>query len=356
MSQLHIFSARESDGLEGRIKEIFLEATGNLSWLAPGETVLLKPALNSRDPYPATTHPLALKAVAEVLRDRGARVIAADQSGLEHVFHAPEGVIKGSSEECYDKSDMARAGVEFIALERRGWKEGFYKFQSPEASSWPDGFYLSNIVKEADHIISLPRLSTHAMAGVTLGFKNFVGLLREDSRSEFHADGPFYQEFKTMAAAGNLPVDYVRRGKFFEKMTEISLALREKLRLTLIVGTKAQLTFGPDKNIYGFKAYATQPDPGLIFASDNQAAIEAAAIAFLSVLYEKVPLQRKFLQGILFKLNPRIKRLGSFSPWKHPFVRRALELGLGDRDSEIRWDAVPPELRKRMEEILKFSD
>jgi hypothetical protein len=59
------------------------------------DIVLLKPALNSGDPYPSTTHPLALEVTSRLLADRVATVVIGDQSGIGHVLHHPGGVIRG---------------------------------------------------------------------------------------------------------------------------------------------------------------------------------------------------------------------------------------------------------------------
>jgi hypothetical protein len=69
-----------------------------------------------------------------------------------------------------------------------------------------------------------------------------VGMLREDSRMEFHANGP-YNDFITNAAKGSaLSTQDDRTNTFFEKIVEISDAVRDKLRFTLFVATQAQTT------------------------------------------------------------------------------------------------------------------
>jgi len=73
-------NASDSGMIASAIRDIILRATGNLSWLSFGDTVLLKPALNSADPYPSTTHPLAVSVTAALLEERGApRKISAGQ-------------------------------------------------------------------------------------------------------------------------------------------------------------------------------------------------------------------------------------------------------------------------------------
>jgi uncharacterized protein (DUF362 family) len=74
-----------STSLESGIGNVLMQATDNLSWLNEGDVVLLKPALNSGDPYPSTTHPLSLEVTARVLSAHGADVVIGDQSGMDHV-------------------------------------------------------------------------------------------------------------------------------------------------------------------------------------------------------------------------------------------------------------------------------
>ena len=76
---------------------------------------------------------------------------------------------------------------------------------------------LPDILKQVDHIILLPRVSRHALAGSTLGLKAAVGWLRDDSRLELHRDAR----------------------SFLEKIVEINdtTTLRRKLRLVLTVAT-----------------------------------------------------------------------------------------------------------------------
>ena len=66
--------------LSSCIEDVFLNSTDNLKWLKSGDIVLLKPALNSGNPYPSTTHPLSIQTLAKILAENGARVVIGDQS------------------------------------------------------------------------------------------------------------------------------------------------------------------------------------------------------------------------------------------------------------------------------------
>ena len=342
------------------VKDIVLKATDNLAWLHEGETVLIKPALNSPDPYPSTTHPLAVSVTAGLLAGRRANVVIGDQSGIGHVLHHPGGVLHGRTSENYARSGMGGQGdPRFVSFEEGGWDEGFYRHSSPGTGSWRNGFFITAWAKKADHIISLPRVSAHSQAGATLGFKSMVGMLREDSRMEFHANGP-YNGFITRAARGSTleSVDD-GTGTFFEKIVEISDAVRDKLRLTLFVATEVQATFGPDR--YGIragpvsigKAYGMQPDPPLVFGSADPVAAEAAALALLKDTRKSLPVLPRLVHRMVLFQNPHVQGLDRTGVRDHPYIRHGMKIGLGAMPGGLVFANVPGPARDRLQELLR---
>src|SRR5688572_11190131 len=72
-------------------------APDDLKWLSRGDTVFIKVAANSGNAYPATTDPIAVRAMVELLLSRGARrVIVGDMSGVQFVRFWKDG-LRGSS-------------------------------------------------------------------------------------------------------------------------------------------------------------------------------------------------------------------------------------------------------------------
>lgn len=334
--------------IEESIKTVFLQSTNNLPWLKKGDRVLLKPALNSPDPYPATTHPLAIKVIKDLLEKRGANVIIGDQSGIANVLQNKNKIIYGSSADNFVKSGMGKLSDEFTAFEKGNWEKDFIKFKSDQTKSWNDGFYVTKWVDRVDHIVNLPRISAHVMAGITLGFKNWVGILRQDSRVEFHADGPLSKAILFRAKLNHLKSDFQNINRFVEKIVEISLAVKSKLRITLFVGTKAQVTIGPDSHVGPVKSKVIEPKTGLIIASTNPVAAEVVALSYLTYLYQELSLIQKIPQKILLKLNPQIKELGSQSVWENPFIKHALKLKLGNDKIVIKSNNVAHGLIKQL--------
>jgi uncharacterized protein (DUF362 family) len=234
------------------------EATTDFSWLSRGDTVLIKPASNSAKRYPATTSPLSIRAMAGLLRERGAgRVMVADKPGVEHVYQ-DEKRQRSSSRKIMTINGLHQAalesGAEVHYFDEAGY-DAYFGGRTEHDSHWRGELILPNILNKVDHVVLLPRVSRHVTAGTSLGLKAAVGWLRDDSRLELHRDAK----------------------SFFEKIAEINDArvLRQKLRLVLTVATKVQATYGPDRG------FAAEPDPGLVFGSESLLAHDMVSLGWL---------------------------------------------------------------------------
>ncbi|NIS59572.1 MAG: DUF362 domain-containing protein, partial [Proteobacteria bacterium] len=234
------------------------EAATDFSWLTRGDTVLIKPASNSAKRYPATTSPLSIRAMVGILRERGAgNVIVADKPGVEYVYQDKKDQ-RGSSREIMNINGLHQAAVESGAkvhyFDEAGY-DAYFGDRTEHEGNWRGELVFPNILNQVDHVVLLPRVSRHVLAGTTLGLKAAVGWLRDDSRLELHRDAK----------------------SFFEKAAEINDAkvLKQKLRLVLTVATKVQTTFGPDRG------FAAEPDPGLIFGSESLLAHDMISLGWL---------------------------------------------------------------------------
>jgi hypothetical protein len=197
------------------------------------------------------------------------------------------------------------------------------------------------------------------MAGASLGFKNMVGMLREDSRMEFHANGPMNRFIVRSAKGSTLASHDDKSGRFFEKIVEISDAVRDRLRLTLFLATEVQTTFGPDR--YGIpigrtglgRAYVVRPKPGLILCSADQVAAEAAALAVLLDAKRSLPPVQRWLERAALYSNPHIRVLEGMNICDHPYIRHARKIGLGEMSSDLVFEEVPPVVQKRLSGLLQ---
>lgn len=246
------------------------EAATDFSWLSRGDSVFIKPALNSGYPYPSTTSPVAIGAMVELLKDKGAaRVVLGDMSGIEHV-KLSYNKVSGSTQELMNRCGMARvareAGAELHFFEEAGW-EGFYEDLPKAGSHWRRGLMMPAILKKMDHIVLMPRCGRHVLAGSTLGLKAVVGYWRTDTRLEYHKAAATLHE-KT--AEGNT----------------VSTLL-QKQRLVVSAADKILTTFGPDKG------YVIEPQTGLIIASQSVVAHDMVSLAWLILGRDETPAGKK---------------------------------------------------------------
>lgn len=243
--------------LRGAVRDA-AEAASDFSWLSVGDAVFIKPVLNSGYPYPSTTSPVAIAAMVDLLKEKGAgRVIVGDMSGIEHVKLSPDG-LNGSSRRLMESSGMAEAvqasGAELHFFEEAGW-DAFYEETPTARDSWMGSIMMPNILKEVDHIVLMPRCARHVLAGSTLGLKAAVGYWRTDTRLEYHHNASTLQE-KT-AEANTVET------------------LLKKQRLVLTAADKILTTFGPDKG------YVVQPETGLVIASTSITAHDMVSLSWL---------------------------------------------------------------------------
>ncbi len=246
------------------------EAATDFSWLAKGDAVFIKTVINSANPYPSTTSPTAVAAMIEMLKKKGAgRIIVGDMSGVEKVRFSPTS-LSGSSRTIMKATGLAdaalAAGAELHFFEEAGWN-AFYEETPIKGSNWKRPLMMPNILKEAQHIVLMPRCARHILAGSTLGMKSSVGYWRHDTRLEYHRDAATLQE-KTAEA----------------NMVE---TLRKKQRLVITQADKILTTFGPDDG------YVFQPETGLIIAAESLVAHDMISLAWLLDNRHNIPESEK---------------------------------------------------------------
>jgi uncharacterized protein (DUF362 family) len=301
---------RESeDGATEQAVRETVQAATDFSWLSRGDSVLIKVSCNSGNVYPATTDPIAVRTMVGLLKERGAgRVIVADMSGVEFVrFSADE--TRGSSRELLHSSGLARAaedaGAELQAFEEAGW-DGFYAESPVAEGSWKNEIQLPNVLREADHVILMPRCSRHLLAGSTLALKCAVGWWRHDSRLEYHHDASSFAQ-KT-ADANSVP------------------SLREKQRLVVTSATKVMALFGPDRG------RVVAPETGIVFASANPVAHDLVSLSWL--LSTRAAIPERDRDGLMDDPNT--------SPTVVNFANRMVNMWLGGVGKALSAERLHP--------------
>jgi uncharacterized protein (DUF362 family) len=132
-------------------------------------SILLKPNLvePSQDSPHINTHPALVRAVAEVFRSWDVReVLVAEGQG-----HCRD------SDFVLEQSGLGRIldedNIEYVDLNH----DDIYGVQNRHGYMNVDRLWLPSSLKRADLIVSMPKLKTHHIAGVTLSMKNLFGVL-----------------------------------------------------------------------------------------------------------------------------------------------------------------------------------
>ena len=235
----------------------------DFSWLKAGDSVLIKVASNSGNPHPSVTSPAGVRGMVAHLKSLGAgKVIVADQAGVEWVRNSAAGRFS-STKERWMTNGLIEQDTDVHFFDDQTFDAGYFKATPPMPNNWPRGFYLPNIIKEVDHILYMPRIGAHTIAGLTLAHKSAIGWLRDDSRHDLHNDA----------------------AKFYEKFTEVNYAaeIKDRFRMAVTVSEKVLLHGGPD--------VGTQytMSPVLVIASTSMANHDAVASSVLVTLNKSVP-------------------------------------------------------------------
>ena len=255
-----------------------INLAGGLDFIKSGESVLIKPNVNSDHFHPGTTNPKVVFEVVNMVREKGAkRIIVADRSN-------PWWDTLKAMKKVGIYEAAVKGGAEVVVFGK-----GDYERVNPENSHhWPNGFRIPKLVKQVDHIISLPVAKTHIIADFTMGIKNWVGLIPPSDRNYLHSKE--------------------REKDFFASMLS-ELHLGRKPSFLVMDATKVFVSGGP--------SHGDLAEPNLVIASSDLVANDVTGLALLKTLGTIEEIQKK-------------------SVWDQPQIKRAVELGLGIKDpSEI---------------------
>ena len=240
---------------------------GGLGFIRPGETVLLKPAVNSGNPYPATTDPETIWVVAEMVKEAGGEPFVADRTMFLH-----------STEEAFEETGIRdaaeQAGIPCRCLD----DDDSVAIPHPLAQHWSgNAIRIYSSVVGADHIVNLCTPRTHKLGDFTMAMKNNVGVVNGSSRLRMH-----------------IPCGLK------ERLAEINLVVRPSL--ILMDGREGFTDGGPDSGDLA--------RTGFIAAGSDPVAIDAIGLAHL-------------------RLEGANEEIGEGSVWAIPMMKRAVEIGLG---------------------------
>ncbi len=245
-----------------------------------GKKVAIKANYNSSDPFPASTHIDTLSAIVEGLLEKRAAVVMAERSGMGNTKDVLEdtGVIALSG----------KLGFEVIILDdikSIGWVK-----EVPKDSHWKKGFLFPKVFREADAIMQTCCLKTHRFGGhITMSLKNSVGMIAK------YDPGDGYNYMSELHSSRDQ-----RR-----MIAEINTVYRPEF--IIMDGIKGFSKGGPESG--------TLIEPGILMASDDRIALDAAGVAVLRIYGTSSEVSR----GQVFEVEQ---------------ISRAAELGLGAADPD----------------------
>ncbi len=156
--------------------------------LHPDCKVVIKPNLvMAKSPsFPATTHPLVIKSVAKWLAAHGIKDITlAESSG---------GLYNGE----YMKNVYRVCGMQQLAPLVKLNMDFSAKTVNCPAGFQNHSFHIITPICEADYIINICKLKTHAMTGYSGGIKNLFGVIPGLEKPQMHYRFPNLEDFSRM--------------------------------------------------------------------------------------------------------------------------------------------------------------
>lgn len=242
-----------------------IDLCGGLDFISPGDSVLLKIALNSPNPFPATTSPSLVTTLVALLKEQGAGT----------VYIGDKSPTWQDTMSCFEQTGLYQAareaGAEVVLFEG----QDMVAVQPAGALCWPGGFSVPHLFEEVDHIIALPTLRTHALADFTMGMKIFVGAIPQNERYAMHRSVWFHQAIAEL------------------------ILCSDKIRLSLLDGREGFNREGPDTG--------NLIQPGIIIAGHNIVAVDAVGLAVL-------------------KTTDTTTQLKQTDIWNHPAIKRGIEI------------------------------
>jgi uncharacterized protein (DUF362 family) len=213
-----------------------------------GKRVALKANYNSYDPFPASTHIETLGTLVDAFKEKGANIVLAERSGM--------GDTKKVLVETGVWELAKKKGMEVIILDDLKGSE--WLRINLEGSLWKKGFLFPKLFDDADLIVQTCCLKTHRFGGhFTMSLKNSVGMVAkydpEDGynyMSELHSSR--YQR---------------------QMIAQINAAYEPGF--IILDGIKGFSKGGPDAG--------TLIEPGIMMASSDRVALDAAGVAVLRI-------------------------------------------------------------------------
>lgn len=168
--------------------EELLLPIGGLDFVKPGMKVAIKANLVSamKPEEAATTHPVLLSALCDMLTERGAEVVIGDSPG-------------GLYNSAFVGKVYSVTGIRAIEAHGARLNDDFsqHTAEFPEAKLLKT-FTYTGYLDKADVIINFSKLKSHGMMGMSCAAKNMFGAIPGVIKPEYHFRFPKYEDFADM--------------------------------------------------------------------------------------------------------------------------------------------------------------
>lgn len=159
-----------------------LEPWGGLShFVKSGQVVLIKPNLlcAAKPEEAVTTHPLLIRAIADLVKQEGAEALIGDSPGSD----SEETVYKVTGMDAVAKESGSRL-IKFDSANSR-------VFQGMKRRNLD----LASVLDQVDVIINVAKLKTHPLTGITASVKNTYGCIVGKKKAKMHLEHPLPADF-----------------------------------------------------------------------------------------------------------------------------------------------------------------
>jgi uncharacterized protein (DUF362 family)/Pyruvate/2-oxoacid:ferredoxin oxidoreductase delta subunit len=277
------------------------------------ETIVLKlNLLRAARPEDAiTTHPAVALAISREVERAGGKPVVADCPGGR--------LTEGRLRSVYERTGM-------LELERRGELHLNWDI-APALVSFPEGKILRSVdilkaVREADGVITVPKLKTHTQTVITGAIKVNYGVIPGLAKTGYHAKIPDRDDFNQML---------------------LDIMCLVNPRLSVMDGILGMEGNGPSVG---------KPRWGrVLLAGANSAAVDVAAAMFMGLLPGNVPLLKAAMErGLAPREAAKLRLMGDSlesarsGVWKVPTSRVGVMEYLADR--------MPPRMLRRVGSLL----
>lgn len=172
------------DAVDTAVAEAVALAGGFESIIRKGDRVVLKPNIFSPQMPPITTDPRTMAALVKLALEAGAgEVIAAEGRSISTAkYRKANNTTRACSEFIGMTQAVEAAGGRMVFLE----EEEFTEVEVPNGKVFKT-VRTPKIILDADVLINVPAMKIHSLTYVTLGIKNFHGIISDEDKLFGHS-------------------------------------------------------------------------------------------------------------------------------------------------------------------------